>query len=919
MRDALGAPALQQRARAACGSAGSSLLRPFLLLRRSLSSRRRAASAGDNGYTTTTPRACPPRPPLPRTQPQPPPRRASKIAAAGRETRACADAADAANAAPPTAIPAPPLSTLDDQHLARFLARHCPEARIVPRDSLTEEQERRHVVKSIVLSAKGIGPILAVARLDDRLDERQIAAHLGLSRRAVRLSTAAEALEWGGFVVGTVPPLGHRTPLRTLVDAGVTRAGYGDDACVFGGGGREGMEMRVPLRALLRASCAEVGAFAKAGGASDNSSSSTSSGDEEDGSRPPAATGRGSSSKAAQAPPPSLPPMPWPPGSDFVRLVATVSSRRRVARLLMFATLAPEEEERGQQRQQHQQGGQRRRGKNSHGGGPPLSRPWARPDANPTASETSGAVEVQVIAGKTLERALGADALARLLASVRPGCVVAVTGRVQQQPILADETGDSPSPAPSSPTTLDVVACELEVLHASVAERDAALRAAEASAGLGAGSLRSARNLMALRRVVAMQQDDDTDGGKNGGGASFARTLALGGGGAEGEEEAEMSQMPLTPPPEDDAGPDGGQWYRMPLDEASAVVLVDDVAGVEACAAALRTAEYEQQRRWEQEEKEADKRDGGNGDGPFSSRPLSSRFLLSQRAAVVGIDAEWAPFGTPAASSSPSSSSPTSSEESDAPPPASSSRARSPVALLQIALRDCVFLLDLLALCTVPPSPQDGRSPPFTPPPPQPLTPAERAVDALLSDLLSSPWLVKCGFGLQHDLRRVAESYPRLPLFAPAPREGEGDPAAAVSTAAPIASHVDLPLLARAVLPALAYKAPAAASARPLGPVPSLSRLCEAALGGGTRLDKRQQRSAWEARPLSPAQVRYAAADAHVLTAVFDALVRRAAFMGKEGGSEDAGAAVRALDGGLRRVPRAKPPSPPAVVAGRRL
>lgn len=53
----------------------------------------------------------------------------------------------------------------------------------------------------------------------------------------------------------------------------------------------------------------------------------------------------------------------------------------------------------------------------------------------------------------------------------------------------------------------------------------------------------------------------------------------------------------------------------------------------------------------------------------------------------------------------------------------------------------------------------------------------------------------------------------------------------------------------------------------------SLSRLAAAVLG--KPLDKTQQISNWEQRPLSHQQQVYAAVDGHVLTVVFDALLQK--------------------------------------------
>mmetsp|Transcript_51874 Transcript_51874/g.126514 ORF Transcript_51874/g.126514 Transcript_51874/m.126514 type:complete len:82 (+) Transcript_51874:3-248(+) len=51
----------------------------------------------------------------------------------------------------------------------------------------------------------------------------------------------------------------------------------------------------------------------------------------------------------------------------------------------------------------------------------------------------------------------------------------------------------------------------------------------------------------------------------------------------------------------------------------------------------------------------------------------------------------------------------------------------------------------------------------------------------------------------------------------------------------------------------------------PLAKLPSLRLVCEALLGKS--MDKTHQCSDWDARPLSDAQLRYAALDAHVLRA----------------------------------------------------
>lgn len=97
--------------------------------------------------------------------------------------------------------------------------------------------------------------------------------------------------------------------------------------------------------------------------------------------------------------------------------------------------------------------------------------------------------------------------------------------------------------------------------------------------------------------------------------------------------------------------------------------------------------------------------------------------------------------------------------------------------------------------------------------------------------------------------------------------------------------HVDLLPLARALLPRMSTLAAV-----------SLTRLTELLLGAP--LDKAQQRSDWEARPLAGAQRAYAAADAAVLVALFDELLARS-------GGRARRALLGTLDGGLRALPAA--------------
>jgi prolyl-tRNA editing enzyme YbaK/EbsC (Cys-tRNA(Pro) deacylase) len=73
------------------------------------------------------------------------------------------------------------------------------------------------IVKSLVFVV-GDEPVVALVGGADRLDEDRLAAACGAPAGSVRRATADEVRAATGFAVGGVPPLGHATRLRVLVD-----------------------------------------------------------------------------------------------------------------------------------------------------------------------------------------------------------------------------------------------------------------------------------------------------------------------------------------------------------------------------------------------------------------------------------------------------------------------------------------------------------------------------------------------------------------------------------------------------------------------------------------------------------------------------------------------------------------------------
>lgn len=59
-------------------------------------------------------------------------------------------------------------------------------------------------------------PVVVIASGDQRVDDRKIAALLGVSRKQVKFATPEQCIELIGYAPGGVPPLAHRTQPRAV-------------------------------------------------------------------------------------------------------------------------------------------------------------------------------------------------------------------------------------------------------------------------------------------------------------------------------------------------------------------------------------------------------------------------------------------------------------------------------------------------------------------------------------------------------------------------------------------------------------------------------------------------------------------------------------------------------------------------------
>ena len=150
---------------------------------------------------------------------------------------------------------------MDSEKLQQFIDRHNIAARIIRLDEHTlTVHEAAHalnvaadqVIKSLVFEVHG-NPFLVIANGPARVDRKKLAAHIGVGRKKVKFADPDQVLEMTGFIVGSMPPFGHKNRLRTLMDPAVTRL-----ETVYGGGGDINTMMKITTDVLLETTRAEV-------------------------------------------------------------------------------------------------------------------------------------------------------------------------------------------------------------------------------------------------------------------------------------------------------------------------------------------------------------------------------------------------------------------------------------------------------------------------------------------------------------------------------------------------------------------------------------------------------------------------------------------------------------------------------------
>lgn len=157
-------------------------------------------------------------------------------------------------------------SALNSKDLQKFIETHQIQATILPLSEHTPtvsdaarvlDVETDQIIKSLVFHVNG-EPLLVINNGLARVDRKKLADYLGVGRKKVKFAGPEQALEITGYVVGSMPPFGHRKKLRTLVDAAILQLGI-----IYGGGGDINAMMRLTPAVLKTVGEAEVASLSE--------------------------------------------------------------------------------------------------------------------------------------------------------------------------------------------------------------------------------------------------------------------------------------------------------------------------------------------------------------------------------------------------------------------------------------------------------------------------------------------------------------------------------------------------------------------------------------------------------------------------------------------------------------------------------
>lgn len=150
---------------------------------------------------------------------------------------------------------------MNSKDLARFVEQNEIDAEIIhlqsPTPTVAAAAEAlgvlpEQIIKSVLFLADS-QPLLVIANGLTRINRKQLADTVAMSRRRVKMAGGEQVEEITGYPTGAVPPFGHPQRLQTLMDQRVLH-----EEVVFGGGGEIDALMRVSVSELRRATGAQI-------------------------------------------------------------------------------------------------------------------------------------------------------------------------------------------------------------------------------------------------------------------------------------------------------------------------------------------------------------------------------------------------------------------------------------------------------------------------------------------------------------------------------------------------------------------------------------------------------------------------------------------------------------------------------------
>lgn len=150
--------------------------------------------------------------------------------------------------------------------LAKFIADNEIDAEIIHLEEATLTVadaaevmgvQPAQIIKTVLFLADG-EPVLVIASGLARIAWKRLADYLGVSRRRLKTGNAEQVQTITGYVVGAVPPFGHREKLRTIVEQSVY-----EQTVMYGGGGEIDALMRLETAVLRQIVGEETGDFSE--------------------------------------------------------------------------------------------------------------------------------------------------------------------------------------------------------------------------------------------------------------------------------------------------------------------------------------------------------------------------------------------------------------------------------------------------------------------------------------------------------------------------------------------------------------------------------------------------------------------------------------------------------------------------------